>query len=80
MLKFSNLSNRILQDCVVGSETWEGQIEAYSCKAAGADKKLKKRLRRQFSEVCFLFFSFLYEIRNIKTRTLIECGETDGNS
>ena len=39
-----------LQECTVGTEIWEGQVEAFSCKAAGEDKKLQKRLMRQFSQ------------------------------
>lgn len=39
-----------LQDLVVGTEIWDGQVDAYSCKAAGTSKKLRKRLMRQYSK------------------------------
>eukprot|EP00939_MAST-03C_sp_MAST-3C-sp1_P003479 g3479.t1 len=39
-----------LQDCTVGTELWDGQVEAYSCKAAGDDKKLQKKLLKQYSQ------------------------------
>ena len=65
-------------------QTWEGQIEAYSCKAAGDDKKLRKRLRRQCSEVRFFyslcFFRYFDSNPFKHTHTHTECGETDRNS
>ena len=38
----------MLTDCVLGDQTLNGRIEAYSCKKAGDDKKLSKQLQQKF--------------------------------
>ena len=47
MRELGRLSS-LLTDCVLGDQTLNGRIEAYSCKKAGDDKKLSKQLQQKF--------------------------------
>ena len=47
--KLSWLSS-FLAGCELGDRTLECRLEAFSCKRAGADKKLAKELERQLSD------------------------------
>ena len=43
-----NTITSFLTDLTVGGRTLRGRLEAYSCKAAGSDKKLSKQLEQQW--------------------------------